>query len=95
MQGILQSKIFLGIILLFLLGTLGYRLFSPSALPTDDETALTAGKDLIEISDQLSRAQLSQNLFTMPGYLILTDFTAVIPQQSYGRTNPFEVIGRD
>lgn len=94
MQSILKSKAFLGIVFLFILGTIGYRLLMPSDI-SSDESALSIGEDLIELSDQLSRAQLSQALFSTPGYKYLTDFTAPIPEQPLGRSNPFQVIGRD
>lgn len=94
MQSILKSKAFLGIILLFILGTLGYRLFMPTDV-SKEESALSIGKDLIELSDQLSRAQPSQTLLSTSGYRYLTDFTAPIPQQPLGRSNPFQTIGRD
>lgn len=95
MQAIFKNKIFLIIIFLFILATFGYRLFVPKIVEVTEESALSVGKDLIQLSDQLSNAQLSQTLFSMPGYLFLTDFTAPIPQQSFGRVNPFDIIGRD
>lgn len=94
MQAIFKSRTFLGIILIFILGTLGYRLFAPLDVPTE-ESALSIGKDLIDLSDQLSRAQLSQALFSTTGYRYLTDFTTPVPQQTLGRNNPFDIIGRD
>lgn len=94
MQSLLKSRVFLGIVLLFILGAVGYRLLVPNDI-SNNESALSIGKDLIELSDQLARAQLSQALFSTPGYRYLTDFTAPIPQQPLGRSNPFEIIGRD
>ena len=94
MQAIFKSKAFLGIVLLFILGTLGYSFFVTTDVPTE-ESALSIGKDLTDLSDQLSRAQLSQALFSTPSYKYLTDFTAPIPQQTIGRNNPFDIIGRD
>ncbi len=53
------------------------------------------GNDLLKIFDELQKVTLDQNLFSSPGYLELTDFSTSITPQATGRTNPFDVIGRD
>ncbi len=96
MQALFKNKAFLAIVILFIIGAFAYRMFSPNTGPDlEGESALSIGKDLIDLSAQLSRAQLSQTLFSSPSYIMLTDFTAPIPQQSLGRNNPFDIIGRD
>lgn len=98
MQALIKNKLLIAIVLLFIVGVFVYRSFIGSGEPAPGaggESALSIGQDLIALSDQLSRAQLSQELFQDPGYLFLKDFAGVIPLQSFGRPNPFDIIGRD
>ena len=53
------------------------------------------GNDLLKIFDELQKVTLDQSLFSSSGYLELTDFSTSIAPQATGRTNPFDVIGRD
>jgi hypothetical protein len=95
MEAIFKNKLLLSATLILILAMFGYRFFSSDSLESHSaESATVAGQDLLRISDELARAQLSQDLFTLPGYRYLTDFTAPIPQQSIGRTNPFGIIGQ-
>jgi hypothetical protein len=52
-------------------------------------------ENLVEIADELSGIIFRQDLFSTPGYKALVDFSAPLPAEPAGRTNPFEVIGRD
>ncbi|MDP3763105.1 MAG: hypothetical protein Q8Q92_00360 [bacterium] len=53
------------------------------------------GNDLLKIFDELQKVTLDSSLFSSSGYLELTDFSTNITPQATGRTNPFDVIGRD
>ena len=66
----------------------------PSTTPTGSAPE-ALGADLLKMSNDLSRATLSQELFSNPGYLSLSDFSTPLPLQPVGRTNPFDVIGRE
>lgn len=94
MEALAKNKFLIGFILLFIVGMFVYNSFK-SDIPTQpDESALSVGKDLLTISDQLARAQLSQDLFSIPGYIFLTDFSVTVPELPVGRANPFDVLGR-
>lgn len=54
----------------------------------------SVGADLISLSQQLTRANLSTAVFSAPEYLFLTDFSSPIPEEPLGRINPFEALGR-
>lgn len=62
----------------------------PSELP-----ASNIGDDLIKIHEELQAVTLNRTIFSFPSYLLLTDFSIAIPQQPIGRSNPFNIIGRD
>lgn len=94
MQILFQNKLTLSIVLLFLLGLLGYRLLSNPVPLNDNQSALVVGRDLVKIADELSRASLSQDLFEVPGYRYLTDFTTPLVGQTFGRANPFGPLGK-
>lgn len=95
MSSLFKSKGFLGLIFIFILVMFVYNTFLKTATPAgENDSALVVGQDLIKLSDDLSKAQLSQELFTLPGYVYLTDFSAPIPQEPLGRVNPFDIIGR-
>lgn len=95
MSSLFKNKGFLGLVFLFILGMFVYNLFLGSDIPVaGNDSALVVGQDLLKLSDDLSKAELSQNLFTLPGYVFLTDFSAPLPQEPLGRVNPFDIIGR-
>lgn len=95
MTSLFKSKGFLTLVALFVLGMFIYNFFLKSNAPVaQNESTLAVGKELLKLSDDLSKAQLSQGLFTLPGYVFLTDFSAPIPLEPLGRVNPFDTIGR-
>lgn len=95
MQALAKNKKFLYILVLFILAMFLYNLFIKSDEAPAEGTAVAIGSDLLKLANDLSAAQFNQELFSVPGYIFLTDFTAPIPAQSIGRNNPFEIIGRD
>lgn len=95
MQALLKNKMTVGFVLLLLVVWLGYRQFSNSATSLAEEgSALSVGQDLLDMANRLSAAELSQELLSDRSYIFLNDFSLPIPQQSFGRTNPFDLIGR-
>jgi hypothetical protein len=97
MQALAKNKIILSLLVLFILAMFVYNVFikSDESVSTNEEFSLSVGSDLLKLSEALSKAHLDQDLFSVPGYIYLTDFTAPIPEQSIGRVNPFDTIGRD
>jgi len=93
MESIFKNKTLLIVIVVLVVGLLSYRLIGLDDSTAQNPSALSSGQDLIRISDQLSKAQLEQDLFSIPSYQYLTDFTAPLPSAALGRTNPFGIIG--
>lgn len=70
--------------------------FKSKAITVPSESSASAiGEDLIKIRGELQKVTLDQSVFSSPGYLLLTDFSTLIPEQATGRSNPFDIIGRD
>lgn len=93
MEALYKNKMLIGLALLLIVGGLVYRGFRGNV--SESESAQVVGQDLVALSERLSAASLSQNVFTMNGYMRLIDFAVPLPQQSFGRVNPFDVLGRD
>jgi hypothetical protein len=90
MQGILKNKSLILFAVVMLVGMFGYRSFVGVMPETEGQSALVAGQDLLALSNQLTQATLSQDLFSVPGYRYLTDFSVPVPNQAFGRSNPFD-----
>lgn len=90
MNAILKNKSLILFALVMLVGMFGYRSFVTNAPQSEGQSALVVGEDLLKLSSQLSEATLSQDLFSVPGYRYLTDFSVPVPNQTFGRTNPFD-----
>ncbi|MDP2933397.1 MAG: hypothetical protein Q8N81_04675, partial [bacterium] len=85
----------LAAVAIFILAMFLYNLFSKSeTTPASNESSASSiGDDLLKIHEKLQKVTLDQSFFSSPGYLELTDFSVSIPQQTTGRSNPFNVIG--
>ncbi len=95
MTALFKSKGFLALVSLFVVAMFVYNFFiNPNTPTAEDDSALAVGKELLELSQELSKAQLSQALFSLPGYVFLNDFSVSLPQEPLGRVNPFDTIGR-
>lgn len=88
-----KNKISLTLLLLFIIGIFGYRFFIGNAPEFVDESAASAGQDLVELSDKITQSHLTSELFSVRAYRYLMDFTVPIKIQPFGRTNPFGTIG--
>lgn len=97
MDTLTKNKGILSIIAVFILAMFLYNLFlKPIGIPISSELSVSSiGDDLLKLYGQLQAATLDQSIFSSPGYLGLTDFNVSIPEQTTGRPNPFDVIGRD
>ena len=71
-----------------------YKFFFQSDPLSETGNGEAIGADLLQISDDLSKATLSRELFSNSGYRLLSDFSVSIPVQPVGRANPFDIIGR-
>lgn len=84
-------------ILVLIAGFMLYRSFFGTYV-ADVETSNTArsiGGDLLDTLDQLQGVTLDSELFSLSGYILLNDFSTEVPAQPTGRSNPFDLIGRD
>lgn len=97
MKTLLANKGILGIIAIFIIAMFIYNLlFKPETVSVPNElTASSVGNDLLKMHEDLKKITFDQTIFSSSGYLFLNDFSVDIPQQSVGRLNPFNLIGRD
>jgi hypothetical protein len=97
MEMITKNKGTLIAIVVFILVIFLYNVFIKSdTLEIPSETsAASVGDDLIQLHERLRKVTLDKSIFTSAGYLQLIDFTTDIATQPVGRTNPFDIIGRD
>ena len=89
-----NRKSVIAIVVLLLAFFFGSMLFAPDSSAPVAEVA-DPGEDLLSVAQELSNINFDQGLFQKPGYRSLVDWSAPIPAQPTGRTNPFEIIGRD
>lgn len=68
--------------------------FKGETMPAEEASASAVGTDLVNLFNTLQAVSLTTDLFSSPAYRGLTDFSAEIPDQPVGRTNPFDPIGR-
>lgn len=95
MDLISKNKGALGAVVLFLLAALAYNLFSSASPEPTPVSAASLGADLLKISDDISKATLSKDLFSSSGYRLLFDFSTPLVPEPFGRTNPFAPIGQE
>jgi hypothetical protein len=94
MDFIEKNKGALGGGILLLLALFLYNLL---AGPTPEDTvapAANVGADLLKVADNISRATLSTELFSVAGYKILSDFSTPLKEEPLGRSNPFAPLGK-
>ena len=97
MKTLIKNKVIVGTVAIFILVIFLYNIFlkdKPSLIP-DELAASSIGEDLLITHAELQRVTFDKTLLASPGYLGLIDFGLSIPQQSTGRPNPFDIIGRD
>lgn len=97
MQILTKSKGILAAVAIFIVAMFLYNLFFKSdKVPLVSQLSSSViGDDLLKIREDLQKVSFDQTLFSSPGYLSLSDFNVDIPQQSIGRPNPFNIIGRE
>lgn len=95
MEIIAKNKGALAAAVLFLLAVLAYNIFSSSMPATEPVSATSLGADLIKISENISRATLSKEIFSSTGYRMLFDFSIPLVPEPTGRVNPFAPLGQD
>lgn len=97
MKTLSKNKGILAVVAILILTMYLYNLFfkSETTPAPNESSASSIGDDLLKMHGKLQKVTLDQSLFSSPGFLKLTDFSSSIPQQTTGRPNPFNVIGRD
>lgn len=97
MKVLAKNKGILAAVALFIAAMFLYNIFFKSEVVTtsSESSAFSVGDDLLKIRGELQEVTLDRTVFSSPGYLLLTDFSTAIPQQATGRSNPFDIIGRD
>lgn len=97
MKSLEKNKVVLIAIFLFAVVIFAYNTFFKQGgiASPDGQSATSIGDDLLKLHGELKKVTLKKELFSHPGYNLLEDFNTPIPNQSIGRPNPFEIIGRD
>lgn len=96
MKTLAKNKGILGAVALFVIAMFVYNLFFKTdaiSIPSESSAAVI-GDDLLALHQKLQSVSLDTGIFSLPGYLRLTDFSLEVPMQPTGRPNPFDVIGR-
>jgi hypothetical protein len=82
-------------ILIFIVAIGIYKLFATNVALTEDSlVSQSIGGDIIELNSRIERVNLDPALFSSAVYKSLVDFSASIPSQPVGRSNPFDLMGR-
>ncbi|MFH1473074.1 MAG: hypothetical protein ABIF06_01515 [bacterium] len=97
MKLLFKNKTILLAFLIFILVLFFYSSFLKSEPQgfVIDESVKDIGADLVETYNDLQSVTLNQKLFSSQAYTRLIDFGTNIPERPAGRTNPFDLIGRD
>ncbi|MBX4206298.1 hypothetical protein KW784_00680 [Candidatus Parcubacteria bacterium] len=96
MQALAQNKGSLFLAAILLAGIFAYNaFFSVPALAPGAPSASSVGADLIKVSDNISKATLSRDLFSATAYRLLSDFSVPLVPEPSGRLNPFAPIGQE
>lgn len=97
MKTIVANKGILAAVAIFIIAMFVYNLFFKSEASTipSELSASSIGDDLLQMHEDLKKVTFDQAIFSSTGYLLLTDFSVDVPEQTTGRPNPFDIIGRD
>ena len=94
------KKILIGVLVIVVLGAIGFYFFTQSGgdasvvtdilTPSDGQVV---GEDLLVLADKLGALSIESSVFATPLFTNLKDNTAVITNEDKGRPNPFNIIG--
>lgn len=89
-----NKNIIVGLII-FAIAFFVYNAFlrSDGSLLLSAPSTTGTGAALLKMSEDLKQTDLSQELFSSPGFVRLADFTVPVPDLPLGRPNPFSPIG--
>lgn len=84
------------IAIVLVIGAVGYYFYSSSHSSTSTSSSFiistatsTVGSDVLNLLNQIHSLRIDTNLFQLPVYQSLTDFTVPIPPEPIGKANPF------
>ena len=97
MKSLAKYKGTLIALVLFAVGFFIYNAYVKELLfkPVETQSAAEVGADLVEIYNELQAVSFESDLFKSSSYKSLKDFSTPLPVIQPGRSNPFDVIGRD
>jgi hypothetical protein len=84
------------IVLILLLGYLGYSTFIVSTPVTNEVVVPSSeivGQDILALVNQLQNLSIDKSIFSSPLFTSLVDLSTEIFPELRGRTNPFAPIG--
>ena len=97
MEALMKNKGTLAAVVIIIAAFFAYNSFFNSDTAPAGEANVSAsvlGADLLKLSEEISKATLSREIFSDSSYRYLTDFSVPVPAQPVGRINPFNLIGR-
>lgn len=92
-----KNKIIVVAVIFFILAMIAYYMFfKPASGESPEASSVTSvGDELVNLRRELGSVSLDRSDFSSQEFLLLTDFSVVVPDQTVGRSNPFNLIGRD
>ncbi|MFZ2049288.1 MAG: hypothetical protein WAV25_03275 [Minisyncoccia bacterium] len=92
-----NKNIFITIIILVIVFFVFKYFRGTTISPTEslDNSVVSAGRDVVDLSNSIKTATLDSSLFSIPTYKALQDFSTEITSQPIGRVNPFSPIGSE
>lgn len=92
-----KVKKIIGIVVIIVLGFIGYRFFFVSepepALESQNVSNQSVGRELLTLLSTLQSLELDGEVLEDPDFLSLEDFSVSVSENPLGRRNPFAPIG--
>jgi len=92
-----NNKNILITVIILIIGFYIFKYFKGATSPAEslDSSVVSAGRDVVDLSNSIKNATLDSSLFSIPTYKALQDFSTEITLQPIGRVNPFSPIGSE
>jgi len=97
MESLSKNKgvILLAVLIILVIFVYNTFLSTSGLFSTSDLSTPSIGTEVLKMSEDLQAVNFDQQIFSSPGFLLLTDFSVDVPERPVGRTNPFGNIGQN
>ena len=91
------QKVLASVIVIFVLGYVGFRLYSqtPDTSAQVPEAEEQIGQNILSLVNQLKTVSIDDSFFTSQILLTLKDYSVLLNPEFQGRPNPFAPIGAE